>query len=88
MQEKWFRIRVSRLGLWLVLGSLWFVIPEVIGQKFTKFLHDVGESLPQLTRTSALRYFTPLRNASATSECGYANFADLPGKISCHGIVL
>jgi len=46
--------------------------------KLVKFQHDVVGSSPILMRASALRSSNPLRNASATNDGGWPNFADLP----------
>ena len=50
------------------------MISEVTGPMPTKFLSDVEESLPVLTRLSALRSSRALWNANAENEGGVCQF--------------
>jgi len=62
---------------------------KIIGQKFTKFVHDVAGLLPFNLLKADLRSSKPLLNAKAKSKDPPANICEhLPNLTGCHSNVL
>jgi len=68
------------------MSDIWYTHSNVLNSevtepKFTKFLHDVAESLPLLMRPSALRCINTFQNANAMNEGAVGNFSDFTPKL-------